>query len=70
MQNTPNIMQLESREYKLILKANNFTDKEKGRKEIIDILKNHFKKIKENLVLLIRKQKRKKYGIWTLKHMT
>ena len=55
-------MQLASREYKLILKANNFTDKEKGRKEIIDMLKNHFEKNKGKFTAIDKKAEKKKVG--------
>ena len=51
MQNTPNVIWIDSREYKLILKACKFTDKEEGKERHIDILKDYFKN--KNIVIKI-----------------
>ncbi len=64
MQIKPNIKQLNSREYKLILKADKFIHKEKGRKKIIDILKDHFEKQEGKFMVNDKKAEKKK--VWYL----
>ncbi|MDF0682521.1 MAG: hypothetical protein P0116_16305 [Candidatus Nitrosocosmicus sp.] len=60
----PNNKQLNSREYKIILKASNFTNEEKGRKKIIKALNDHFGK--QNGKFTVDDKKTEKQKVWYL----
>lgn len=65
MQTKPNNhLLLESREYKLILRSNNFVDNEKGTVQIVDKLKDHFDKQKGKFKVNESKAEKKK--VWYL----
>lgn len=64
MHKRPNKKQLDSREYKIILKASNFTNEEKGRKKIIKALNNHFEK--QNGKFKVDDKKAEKQKVWYL----